>query len=172
MRECWNWQTGTFEVRVSTTYGFKSRLAHQRQAAAPKSRTSPCGVRDFCCPRFSLTSILPPQPKNSPRNHAVPGIFLFLGNGSRSPDLRTIYAQRFQNAQQKARNRPAWVPLPAFLFCLFFPGAYAFFRSTASSMHWLAASLAWATVFTDKPEAAARSCTCAPACPLPARRIP
>ena len=29
MRECWNWQTGTFEVRVSTTYGFKSRLAHQ-----------------------------------------------------------------------------------------------------------------------------------------------
>ena len=30
MRECWNWQTGTFEVRVSTTYGFKSRLAHQK----------------------------------------------------------------------------------------------------------------------------------------------
>ena len=29
MRECWNWQTGTFEGRVSTTYGFKSRLAHQ-----------------------------------------------------------------------------------------------------------------------------------------------
>ena len=23
MRECWNWQTGTFEVRVSTTYGFQ-----------------------------------------------------------------------------------------------------------------------------------------------------
>ena len=31
MRECWNWQTGTFEVRVSSTYGFKSRLAHQFQ---------------------------------------------------------------------------------------------------------------------------------------------
>ena len=29
MRECWNWQTGTFEVRVSTTYGFKSRFSHQ-----------------------------------------------------------------------------------------------------------------------------------------------
>ena len=28
-RECWNRQTGTFEVRVSTTYGFKSHLAHQ-----------------------------------------------------------------------------------------------------------------------------------------------
>ena len=28
-RECWNRQTGTFEVRVSLTYGFKSRLAHQ-----------------------------------------------------------------------------------------------------------------------------------------------
>ncbi len=31
VRECWNWQTGTFEVRVSTTYGFKSRLAHQKK---------------------------------------------------------------------------------------------------------------------------------------------
>ena len=29
MRECWNWQTGTFEVRVSMTYGFKSRFSHQ-----------------------------------------------------------------------------------------------------------------------------------------------
>lgn len=28
MRECWNWQTGTFEVRVSLTYGFKSRFSH------------------------------------------------------------------------------------------------------------------------------------------------
>ena len=27
-RECWNWQTGTFEGRVFMTYGFKSRLAH------------------------------------------------------------------------------------------------------------------------------------------------
>ena len=30
MRECWNWQTGTFEVRVSMTYGFKSRFSHQQ----------------------------------------------------------------------------------------------------------------------------------------------
>ena len=29
MRECWNWQTGTFEGRVFMTYEFKSRLAHQ-----------------------------------------------------------------------------------------------------------------------------------------------
>ena len=29
LRECWNWQTGTFEVRVPLAYGFKSRLAHQ-----------------------------------------------------------------------------------------------------------------------------------------------
>ena len=28
MRQCWNWQTGTFEGRVSLTYGFKSRLPH------------------------------------------------------------------------------------------------------------------------------------------------
>ena len=29
MRECWNRQTGTFEVRVSLTCGFKSHLSHQ-----------------------------------------------------------------------------------------------------------------------------------------------
>ena len=28
-RQCWNRQTGTFEGRVSLTYGFKSRLPHQ-----------------------------------------------------------------------------------------------------------------------------------------------
>ena len=28
MRACWNWQTGTFEGRVSTTYGFKSHCSH------------------------------------------------------------------------------------------------------------------------------------------------
>ena len=31
MRQCWNWQTGTFEGRVSSTYGFKSRLPHQSE---------------------------------------------------------------------------------------------------------------------------------------------
>ena len=29
MRVCWNRQTGTFEGRVSSTYGFKSRHSHQ-----------------------------------------------------------------------------------------------------------------------------------------------
>ena len=29
MRKCWNRQTGTFEVRVSLTCGFKSHLPHQ-----------------------------------------------------------------------------------------------------------------------------------------------
>ena len=29
MRKCWNRQTGTFEVRVSMTCGFKSHLPHQ-----------------------------------------------------------------------------------------------------------------------------------------------
>ena len=28
MRVCWNWQTGTFEGRVSLAYGFKSRHSH------------------------------------------------------------------------------------------------------------------------------------------------
>ena len=31
MRQCWNRQTGTFEGRVSLTYGFKSRLPHQER---------------------------------------------------------------------------------------------------------------------------------------------
>ena len=31
MRVCWNRQTGTFEGRVSTTYGFKSRHSHQKK---------------------------------------------------------------------------------------------------------------------------------------------
>lgn len=29
MRVCWNRQTGTFEGRVSLTYGFKSHYSHQ-----------------------------------------------------------------------------------------------------------------------------------------------
>ena len=33
MRECWNRQTGTFEVRVSSTYGFKSHFAHQKESS-------------------------------------------------------------------------------------------------------------------------------------------
>ena len=31
LRVCWNRQTGTFEGRVSMTYGFKSRHSHQKQ---------------------------------------------------------------------------------------------------------------------------------------------
>ncbi len=30
MRKCWNRQTGTFEVRVSMTCGFKSHLPHHK----------------------------------------------------------------------------------------------------------------------------------------------
>ena len=29
-RVCWNWQTGTFEGRVSLAYGFKSRHSHHK----------------------------------------------------------------------------------------------------------------------------------------------
>ncbi len=46
MRQCWNWQTGTFEGRVSLTYGFKSRLPHQvRKLANPLSMR----VCEFFC---------------------------------------------------------------------------------------------------------------------------
>ena len=33
MRKCWNRQTGTFEVRVSMTCGFKSHLPHHKNDA-------------------------------------------------------------------------------------------------------------------------------------------
>ena len=42
MRECWNWQTGTFEVRVLLAYGFKSRFSHQR--ITPQSGLNACFV--------------------------------------------------------------------------------------------------------------------------------
>ena len=46
VRQCWNWQTGTFEGRVSLTYGFKSRLPHQvRKLANPLSMR----VCEFFC---------------------------------------------------------------------------------------------------------------------------
>ena len=35
MRQCWNRQTGTFEGRVSLTYGFKSHLPHQTSLRKP-----------------------------------------------------------------------------------------------------------------------------------------
>lgn len=47
MRVCWNRQTGTFEGRVSSTYGFKSRLPHQVLARAAQYPTSFCGVGFF-----------------------------------------------------------------------------------------------------------------------------
>ncbi len=34
MRVCWNRQTGTFEGRVSLTYGFKSRHSHHKNCTA------------------------------------------------------------------------------------------------------------------------------------------
>ena len=72
MRECWNWQTGTFEGRVSMTYEFKSRLAHQIKN--PGNRMD-CGFRDFfvfgyrrlgrclvVMPRFLCAMIFYPPP--------------------------------------------------------------------------------------------------------------
>lgn len=46
MRQCWNWQTGTFEGRVSLTYGFKSRLPHQVRKLANPLFTRVC---EFFC---------------------------------------------------------------------------------------------------------------------------
>ena len=38
LRVCWNWQTGTFEGRVSLAYGFKSRHSHQNRKSADENR--------------------------------------------------------------------------------------------------------------------------------------
>ncbi len=59
-----------------------------------------------------------------------------------------IYAQFTHNLKKTHSKRRETGPLgfrfPPFFICLFFPGTYAFFRKTASAMHWLAASSAWA----------------------------
>ena len=47
LRECWNWQTGTFEVRVPLAYGFKSRLAHQKKIIRTESSLQKMGPGDF-----------------------------------------------------------------------------------------------------------------------------
>ena len=48
MRQCWNWQTGTFEGRVSLTYGFKSRLPHQVRKLANTLFTRVCKFFVLC----------------------------------------------------------------------------------------------------------------------------
>ena len=48
MRQCWNWQTGTFEGRVSLTYGFKSRLPHQVRKLANPLFTRVCEFFVLC----------------------------------------------------------------------------------------------------------------------------
>ena len=48
MRQCWNWQTGTFEGRVSLTYGFKSRLPHQAKELANPLFTRVCEFFVLC----------------------------------------------------------------------------------------------------------------------------
>ena len=49
--------------------GFESLWVHQRQAAAPKTRTSLCGVRFFFCPRFEFGFI---YVQHSQRRDAAP----------------------------------------------------------------------------------------------------
>ena len=61
MRKCWNRQTGTFEVRVSMTCGFKSHLPHQKSAETIVSALF------VCC--FSGAARL--------RHPHIPGILFF-----------------------------------------------------------------------------------------------
>ena len=61
-RQCWNRQTGTFEGRVSLTYGFKSHLPHQfKLRKPPKIR----GLRSFIFAKNSLWDLFGPYFSNS-----------------------------------------------------------------------------------------------------------
>ena len=63
---CWNRQTGTFEGRVSLTYGFKSHYSHQIKS---------------CC-SFSVTAFLMRNQFSSKRCCICSAFFLFyLGGG-------------------------------------------------------------------------------------------
>ena len=62
MRKCWNRQTGTFEVRVSMTCGFKSHLPHQEKDAGMSIPAS-----FFCASTHSGTR---PCPRFDPPNRA------------------------------------------------------------------------------------------------------
>ena len=58
MRVCWNRQTGTFEGRVSLTYGFKSRHSHHKNCTAHFVLCNFC----FC---FRVTGLESPLRKQS-----------------------------------------------------------------------------------------------------------
>ena len=53
MRQCWNRQTGTFEGRVSLTYGFKSRLPHQVRGFAKAKPLSFCVFASYFVAGFA-----------------------------------------------------------------------------------------------------------------------
>ena len=97
MRECWNWQTGTFEVRVSMTYGFKSRFSHHIK------RRYEIWTFLLECPSF-----IPSLFMLKPSVHAGFGIFCLCGCHRRS-DVQT-----FKNHRIKTR-KTAFEPS-----CLFF----------------------------------------------------
>ena len=46
LRVCWNRQTGTFEGRVSLTYGFKSHYSHQNTVRKWRNKAV-CGLSVF-----------------------------------------------------------------------------------------------------------------------------
>ena len=85
-RKCWNRQTGTFEVRVSMTCGFKSHLPHQ------KNRQVLCGLVDFsyCMQNFSARMTVTPEysfcasPILKPDGMTV---FIFTSRAPRALDL-------------------------------------------------------------------------------------
>ena len=91
MRQCWNRQTGTFEGRVSLTYGFKSRLPHQVRGFAKAKPLSfllklSLGKKELEQKRKPfmgiLISIKPEQPKPAPvflyMRRVIPRLAAFL----------------------------------------------------------------------------------------------
>ena len=66
MRVCWNRQTGTFEVRVSMTCGFKSHRSHHQTESGRNLRSGLSFLFCFLL-AFMVTSILSSLPSGELR---------------------------------------------------------------------------------------------------------
>ena len=118
MRKCWNRQTGTFEVRVSMTCGFKSHLPHQQKDAGMLVPAS------FLCKyTFRYTSMPRSDPPNRAKSacrvsrHAAKGETAAHGCAYRvcfpfwEPLRQNFAANRALGAQLLAHNLPQNFPV-------------------------------------------------------------
>ena len=85
-RKCWNRQTGTFEVRVSMTCGFKSHLPHQEK----ERYNFGCGALFLLLYTVKYTQKAPSHTDGTGRGTRDYGRLQITGNGSSAGILRSI----------------------------------------------------------------------------------